>query len=242
MRAVSVVALILTFSPIFLTSNNISYAASGVAGASRSASPALPVPGYSYPAYGYPGYSYPGYGASPGISPYTGTPYIYQQTPYPYYRSPYGYSTPNYGGSPYYGTPVSVPQSYVGQYYGLTFGGNSLRLWKANSGYYYPWVGGYGYNGYPIFVLPQGQTTPTATLPPVSVLVSDLDDYLDKSKEKGKVSEGDYTSLKRRANDLLSKEKSLAYEAGGSIDPDQEAGIRRDIEELSGEVAHRVQP
>jgi len=40
----------------------------------------------------------------------------------------------------------------------------------------------------------------------------------------------------------LSKENSLAYEAGGTIDPSQESEIRRDVEGLSAEVARSVRP
>jgi hypothetical protein len=182
----------------------------------------------------------------PGIAPYQppfGSPYPYTNNPSvpnPYYRSPYsyGYRTP-YG----YGVnPVNAFQPYGSDYYGLAFGGRDLRFWRASSGYYYPWVPGFGYTTYPIFMVPQGQSNPAAALPPISVLVNDLGDYLDKAKEKGKVSDNDFLSLKRRANDLLSKEKSLAYEAGGSLDADQEADIRRDVDELSGEVARRVRP
>jgi hypothetical protein len=171
-------------------------------------------------------------------SPYGGSPYVYG-SPGGFYRSPYGYQAPL---SYYNSVPITGFQPYGGSYYGLAFNGRDVRLWRAQSGYYYPWVAGYTYNTYPIFYVPQGQTNPSAVLPPISVVVSDLDDYLDKAKEKGKVSDNDFLSLKRRANDLLSKEKSLAYEGGGSLDPDQEADIRRDVDELSGEIARRVRP
>jgi len=203
-------------------------------------SPGVPAAG-GYPVPSAGGYYAPS-GAPPGwVAPYAGTPYIYQPaTPYSYYRSPYNYVSPyNYYG----GIPAAPLQPYGGGLYNLSFNGRALRLWRSTSGYYYPWVGGYNYTGgYPIFIVPSGQENPAPTLPPMRVLFSDLNDYLDQAKEKGKISESNYESLKRRANDLLSKEKSLAYEEGGSIDPDQEADIRRDVEELSGEVARHVQP
>lgn len=218
------------------------FASGGVLGSGYASPSTMPgaTPGYSAPygGYGqYPGYANP-YGGTPyGVNPYVGSPYIYQSgLQYNYYRSPYNAVMPGYGA------PVSVMTPYGGSYYNMNFGGNSLRLWRSQSGYYYPWAGGYGYNSYPIFVVPGGQTNPTPTLPPISAVVNDLDEYLDKVKEKGKVSADDLLSLKRRANDLLSKEKSLAYEAGGTLDPDQEADIRRDLDELSGEVARRVRP
>jgi hypothetical protein len=203
-------------------------------------------PGTALNPVGVPGYGQ--YGSNPymgnpyGSNPYMGNPYLNNQymygQPNGYYRSPYNYSTP-------YGYNAAVApgfQPYGANQYGLTYNGRNFRLWRAESGYYYPWVAGYGYNAYPIFVVPQGQTNPSAVLPPISVVVNDLGDYLDKAKEKGKVTDNDFISLKRRAGDLLSKEKSLAYEAGGSLEPDQEADIRRDVDELSGEVARRVRP
>jgi hypothetical protein len=179
------------------------------------------------------------YGTVPTYFP-NGNPY---GNPYGY-RSPYSYTNP-YGGlnpSGSYGTPVPAFQPYGNNYYGVNIGGNPLRFWRSPSGYYYPWVGGYGYgNSFPIYIVPPGQTNPTATLPPISTVVSDLDNYLDKAKESGKIDTADFTSLKRRAGDLLSKEKSLAYESGG-LDQDQEADLRRDLDGLSGEVARRVRP
>jgi hypothetical protein len=171
------------------------------------------------------------------VPPYGGGQYIYQRGQYPYYRSPYNYVAPfGYSGG------VSGFQPYGADLYSLSYSGSRLNLWRSQSGYYYPWVPGYNYNNFPIFVVPTGQSTPQAVLPPISVLVSDLNDYLDKAKEKGKVSEPDYISLKRRASDILNKEHSIAYEGGGTLDPDQESEIRRDVEGLSGEVARRVRP
>lgn len=170
-----------------------------------------------------------------------GNPYGGYTAPGGFYRSPYsGYQAPLTYYNQY---PITGGfQPYGGNNYGIAFNGRDVRLWRSQSGYYYPWIGGYAYNTYPIFYIPQGQANPAAVLPPISVVVSDLDDYLDKAKEKGKISDNDFLSLKRRAHDLLSKEKSLAYEAGGSLDQDQEADIRRDVDELSGEVARRVRP
>jgi hypothetical protein len=198
----------------------------GMQGGLGSSGPAYAPPAYNY---GYPGVNY-------GYNPYAPRTVMPYGVPYQYGGgvSPYGV---------YNGVPInSAPQLIGGGYYGLNLGGTSLHVWRAPSGYYYPWAGGYGYSSYPIFVVPPGSTSPTQTLPPISTIVSDLDEYLDKAKEKGKIDEDNFVSLKRRANDLLSKEKSLSYEAGGTLDPDQESDIRRDVDELSGEVARRVKP
>jgi hypothetical protein len=205
--------------------------------------------GYATPSYPTGGHANPGYTLNPSTgnvysvtTPYGSTPYYFPNgSPYGY-RSPQSYINPYGGINPYgYYQPVPGFVPYGGSYYGVTIGGNNLHFWRAPSGYYYPWVGGYAYNSYPIYVVPPGQNNPMATLPPISTVVSDLDNYLDKAKETGKIDQGDFTSLKRRANDLLSKEKSIAYESGG-LDQDQEADLRRDLDGLSSEVARRVRP
>jgi len=201
---------------------------------------------------GVPSYNPGNYGTCPNTyspNPYVPNPYV--PNPYGYYYNPTGTV---YSGNPYSGyvgryningvsIPVySPPQLISGNLYGINVGGVPSQYWRAPSGFYYPWVGGYGYTRYPIFVVPPNTTTPSQTLPPIHTLISDLDDYLDKAKEKGKIDSNNYQSLRLRANDLLSKEKSLAYEEGGTLDPGDEAGIRRDVEELSAEVARRVKP
>ncbi len=212
-------------------------------------SPGVPVRG-SAPTCG--GYSYnPGivqYGAP---TPYA-NPYYNQYNPYNNYYN--NLSGAVYGAYPYsnymghyniggVGIPVyGIPQLVSGGYYGINVGGAPYQFWRGPSGFYYPWVAGYAYNSYPIYTVDSNSNTSRQTLPPVSTIISDMDSYLDKAKEKGKISSSDYQSLRLRANDLLSKEKSLAYESGGALDPDQEAEIRRDVEGLSAEVAHRVKP
>lgn len=202
----------------------------------------------------------PVWGASPGmvhygVSPYYNPGYSYG-TYYNPYNNPYYYHPGGavYGGYTYSGyvgryniggvtVPVyGSPQLIAGDYYGMNVGGAPYQFWRAPSGFYYPWVGGYAYNSYPIYAISPDNNTPRQTLPPVSTVISDLDKYLDSAKKNDKITSGDYQSLRQRASDLLSKEKSLAYEEGGTINPDQEDEIRQDVDELSAEVAHRVQP
>ena len=180
------------------------------------------------PAYGYNGY--PAYN-NPYNTMYGG----YTNPYYPTYQGRY-----NVGGI---STPVySPPQLIRDNCYGINSGGMPGQFWRAPSGFYYPWVGGYHYTNYPIYVVPPNNGAPRQTLPPVSTVISDLDSYLDKAKANGKISAGDFQTLRLRANDLLSREKAVTYEEGGVIDADSEAEIRRDVEGLSAEVAHRVQP
>jgi hypothetical protein len=224
------ILLVVSFPSVFAASPNIQVGGGGYQ------------PNYQAPVYVAPGY--PAYRSAPGVynNPYYSSPY-----PAGVYRTPYG-TTPVYGAPYVPATPYGysnlaggVPTPIGGNLFGITYGNGNLKFWRAPSGYYYPWVGGYNYSAYPILITPPGAASSAPAAPPISTVVSDLNGYLDDAKKNGKISQGDFMSLKRRGSDLLSKEKSLAYEQGG-LDADQEADIRRDVEELSGEVARRVQP
>lgn len=195
--------------------------------------------------YGLPpapyGYAQNGYPINPGgLNTFYG-PY----SPYGPYNSGVvnGVVSPGYTGysngySNYsvYGRPTLIGNNT----YGINVGGNTWGFYRANSGYYYPWLGGYQYTGYPIFSM-AGGSSPVQSLPPLSTMFADLNDYLDTAKDKGKVSDSDFKTLKQRARDLLSKERSVAYESGG-LDTETEKDLRRDIDQLSAEVSRRVQP
>lgn len=201
-----------------------------------------------------------GYSASPYAgNPYAaGTPYIYGN---PYAGSPYGsnplfnpagagyYSNPwaNPYGSPYtyngmpinsFGTPVPIG----GGFFGMASNGHNINFWRAPSGYYYPWTAGYG-TGYtaPIVVINNG-AAPQAAQPPLSTIFSDTLKYLDEQKAAGKLDPNDFQHLKQRALDLLSKERDLRTQGSGSLDQEQEASIRADVDTLGGEIARRVKP
>jgi hypothetical protein len=194
-------------------------------------------------------YSNPLYGG-PYTNPY-GNPYAN-----PYYANPYAnpYGNP-YGTSPYYGYGNGVPGGYYprlpvygapqlinGNFYNFNVGGGTMSLWRAPSGYYYPWMGGYNYTQYPIYIYNGTSSTPTESQPPLSTVFSDLNEYLDQAKKSGKIDENQYKHLKQRASDLIVKENSQAYENGGTADPSQESDMRRDVEGLSAEVARAVRP
>jgi hypothetical protein len=207
------------------------------------------------PNFGVPGFNVPG---SPGgYNPYNSAPYFNNPYGNPYmnpygnpYASPYAnpYTSPYYGygnglqGGHYGRSFFGVPQLVNGNTYSFNMGGAPVNFWRAPSGYYYPWMGGYSYTQYPIFIYNGQANGASQTLPPLSTIFSDLNDYLDKAKKDGKIDEIQYEHLKRRASDLLTKENSLAYEAGGTIDSGQESEIRRDVEGLSAEVARSVRP
>ncbi|CAM6006265.1 unnamed protein product [Sphagnum balticum] len=187
--------------------------------------------GQGYGNAGFGGYG-PGYGGY-NYNNYSGLNSPYRERGYG------GLGNYNSFGGYYPNLNVGVPSLINGNYYGLNYGGNLNNYYRSSSGYYYPWVGGTSYSSYPIFYSQSVSASPVAQLPPLSTMFADLNDYLDQEKKADKLSDTDYEHLKRRATDLLSKEKSLAYESGG-LDTTQETDLRRDIEQLSAEVAERV--
>lgn len=188
------------------------------------------------------------YGANPYVNPYT-NPYV---NPYANpYVNPYGTTYP-YGTVPAIGAPgarttvypsygYGIPQPIGGNFFGISTGGTTYNMWKAPSGYYYPWYnGGVQMSSAPIVIVQNGATQPSE--PPLSTQFTDMFKYLDEQKEKGKLSEGDYKHLKRRALDLMSKERDLRAEGDGSLEAGEEKLIRADISSLGGEIARSVQP
>lgn len=188
--------------------------------------------GYNPPAVPYGGNPYGNpYGNAYG-NPYA-NPYNRQLIPSAGYGvNPYGYNYPAMG----------MPVPINGGNFGINIGNSRLNVWKAPSGYYYPWLNrpvGFGYPA-PIVVIQQGQQNPTPAQPPLSTIFGDLNKFLDDSKSKGKISEADYNHLKLRASDLQKKERSFASGNGGSLQPDQEEDIRKDVDKLGQEVSYRV--
>jgi hypothetical protein len=199
---------------------------------------------------------YGGYSGQYLGNPYVGSGNLNYRNPYvgsPYgggYNPGYsgGYNNPwvNPYGNPYayngvpinsFGAPVSVGNGL----FGMASNGHNFNFWKSPSGYYYPWTAGYGSNyTAPIVVINNGMSQPAQ--PPLSTVFSDTLKYLDEQKAAGKLAEPDFIHLKQRALDLLSKEKSLRSEGGGSLDPSQETSIRTDVDSLGGEIARRVKP
>ncbi|GEM_PF-1152723 len=184
--------------------------------------------------------------ANPYANPYGVNPY----NPYNPYGNPYGYNP--YGGglvpssgfgvmNPYAGYPaMGMPVPVNGGYFGINIGNTRLNVWKAPSGYYYPWLPrpvGFGYQA-PIVIVNQGNSTPAQ--PALTTIFSDMNKFLDEAKSKGKVSESDYNHLKLRASDLQKKERSLATANGGSLQKDDEELLRKDVDKLGEEVAYRV--
>ena len=182
------------------------------------------------------------------VNPY-GNPYMNP------YAVPYGVNPYNpYGGglvpssgvgvyNPYAGYPaMGMPVPINGGNFGINIGNARLNVWKAPSGYYYPWLPrpvGFGYAP-PIVVINQGAQNPTPAQPALTTIFGDMNKFLDDAKSKGKITEADYNHLKLRASDLQKKERSLALGNGGTLDPTAEEQLRKDVDKLGEEVAYRV--
>jgi hypothetical protein len=167
----------------------------------------------------------------PGYGYYNGNPYA---TGYPAYQ---GYG----GGVGYGGVNYGVPVQRAGGYFqfGNVRGG---AYWKSPSGHYYPW-GGVSYGApSPIIIVQQGESKPAQ--PPVSDMFKDIRAYLDEQNTKGKFLAEDYAHLSRRLRDIQQKESFLANRNNGSLELDSvdEDNIRKDLSQLSGDVARRVKP
>lgn len=186
-----------------------------------------------------------GYGANPYFNPYGnayGNPYANPYGVNPYYGGGLvpssGYGVNPYGGYPAMGMPVPIN----GGNFGINIGNTRLNVWKAPSGYYYPWLprpAGFGYQP-PIVIINQGAQNPTPAQPALTTIFGDMNKFLDDAKSKGKISEPDFNHLKLRASDLQKKERSLAQQNGGSLDPNAEEQLRKDVDKLGEEVAYRV--
>lgn len=193
--------------------------------------------------YGNP-YANP-YGNPYGVSPYGVNPYAAN----PYGMNPYnsygGGLVPSagFGVNPYAGYPaMGMPVPINGGNFGINIGSSRLSVWKAPSGYYYPWLprpAGFGYAA-PIVVINQGSQNPTPAQPPLSTIFGDMNKFLDDAKSKGQISEADFNHLKLRASDLQKKERAMATENGGTLDSTAEEQLRKDVDKLGEEVAYRV--
>lgn len=180
----------------------------------------------------------PGY----GLGGYGGVPYGYGGAPGAlgstlYGRTPFG----GYVGVPMAPVPVALPG--IGGYFRI--GRVPVSYWMAPSGYYYPW--GFNTTGStiyslnsPIYFVSQGAANPQ--VPPLSAVFADLDKFLTDSKSKARVKDADYKSLARRLKDLQSKQDHMMSINGGTIDPADEEGIRRDLDTFSREMALRIKP
>ncbi|HEY9776773.1 MAG TPA: hypothetical protein V6C81_23620 [Planktothrix sp.] len=178
-----------------------------------------------------PTFAYPGMTYQSGNGVYyrgaTGYPYSYQQ--------PYGFGYPGYN----YGVPTVTPNGL----YNFGLGKQAINMWRAPSGYYYPWYGmPAGYSQTTILYAPTTSTTPTVQQPPISTTASDMLKFIDEAHGKKEISDGDYEHLRRRVTDLQSKYRDLFSQSNGNVDPQDEQQIRTDLQSAGMEIQGRVHP
>lgn len=159
------------------------------------------------------------------------------------YQTSTGFYNPAQGyiNYPSFGTPVNTG----GSFYQVPSGNTQLPMWRAPSGYYYPWCprpSGFAYAyPMPVLIIDNRQTaSPAPALPPVSTMMTDMEKYLEDSKKDGKITERDYTNMLRRVKDLKSKERTMRIAAGGSLDPGDETQLRTDLDQVGSELTWRL--
>lgn len=160
--------------------------------------------------------------------------------------NPYGVTTGFYNPTvgnvnyPAFGRPINTG----GNYYNIQSGNVQLPMWKAPSGYYYPWCprpSGFVYAyPLPVLIINNAAPNPAPALPPLSTVMTDLEKLIEDSKKDGKVSERDYTNMIRRVKDLKSKERNLRIAGGGSLDTDDETQLRTDLDQVGSELSWRL--
>jgi hypothetical protein len=147
-------------------------------------------------------------------------------------------------GVPYYpfGTPYVNPVAFgTNGLYSFNGGGINANLWRAPSGYYYPWgIGNTGYNQI-IYVDQSGSRAQTvAQEPPLSLQFTDMGRFLDDAHKNGKLPDNDYQSMKRRLKDIQSKERSYRLAGDGYLEDNYDAEIRKDLKDFSREMVERI--
>lgn len=150
--------------------------------------------------------------------------------------------------NPYFGTinypAFGEPRLIRDNLYYIPSGECNLPMWKAPSGFFYPWVPrpvGFRYeHPLPVLMFEKGNEAPSPLIPPMSVEFSDMEKYLEEAKKDGRISEGDCSNIVRRVRDLKSKERSLRMAAGGSLDSADETTLRRELDDLSKELILRL--
>ncbi len=158
------------------------------------------------------------------------------------YSSTTGFYNPSVGSINYptFGRPINTG----GDFYNIQSGNVQLPMWKAPSGYYYPWCprpSGFVYSyPLPVLIINNAAPNPAPALPPISTVLTDLEKLLEDSKKDGKVSERDYTNMIRRVKDLKSKERTLRIAGSGSLDTDDETQLRTDLDQVGSELSWRL--
>ncbi len=202
-----------------------------------------------------------GWGANP--NGYVGTPYAnpYGSVGNPYanpygngFGNPYVNGVPNaygnYPGSRMYnpggvvypfGSPYVNPVALGNGLYSFNGGGINANLWRAPSGYYYPW--GVGANPYSqIIYVDQtgGRNHTVAQQPPLSMQFTDMNQFLDDAHKNGKINDSDYASMKQRLKDIQGQERSYRIAGDGYMEDSADAEIRQKLKDFAKLMTERI--
>lgn len=213
------------------------------AGAAVGASPGYVRPlygGIGQPVYGGPTYGTPVYGGGQvyGTPAYGGVYQPYGSTWRPTLGSPNAngyYPGGMYGAPTYYAPPTVISGNFFR--FGNFSAAANATYWRSPSGYYYPWGANWVASS-PVIIVQQGQSQPTK--PPISTVLSDMERYINEAKDKGQISEKDYTGIHQRITDLRRKFSSMLTANNGDLDAQDDEYFRRDLDTLSRDISYRV--
>jgi hypothetical protein len=174
------------------------------------------------------------------------------------YATPYGttfgnpYAYGNYPGANVYnngfgpriypfGNPYVAPVALGNGLYSFNGGGVSANLWRAPSGYYYPWGVGANPYGNIVYVDQSGGKSQTVVQqPPLSMQFTDMNQFLDDAFKNGKISESDYKSMKQRLKDIQGKERSYRIAGDGYLEDSADAEIRQNLKDFAKLMTERI--
>ena len=157
----------------------------------------------------------------------------------------FGFSNPyqsTTAGYPSFGMPQDVGNGF----YSVKAGSVALPMWKAPSGFFYPWAPrpeSFSY-AYPMPVLAISKVTQSVApaVPPLAVELQDLGNYLEKARLERRMAEADISRLSARIAEIKEKERALRVAGSGNIDPSDEAQMRRELEQIGSECSSKMKP
>lgn len=158
----------------------------------------------------------------------------------PYKRTAgFGFSNPYHSNINY--PTFGTPQPTGNGYFLVPSGSAKLPMWKAPSGYLYPWAprpaNFFFRYPMPILMVPQKSTVAAPAVPPLLVVIRDLEHYISDAKSQQKILAKDALTIEKRLADIKSKEHRLRITGGGIINQADEAQMRRELDKTGSEIA-----
>lgn len=172
---------------------------------------------------------------SSGTGMYTRT-----NTSNPYKRTAgFGFTNP-YHASVNYPT-FGIPQSSGNGFYQVPSGKSSLPMWKAASGYLYPWAPrpksfNFGFR-MPILVTRGANQSASPAVPPLTVVINDMEKFISKNQQDNKISSAEANALIQRLASIKSKEHRQRITGKGNFKPSDEALIRRQLDQIGSQLS-----